>query len=220
MAITDAYKHAFSDVTAFPRNITIDLVSRYAAAFGAIEAGKFIDKLFIEQNRESDYSLRFYDAASKDFKERPDYVKLEIEGGEILEFSSILNVDDSVIFAPPPVLKFSRDKSLVETLVNDDDAVIIERWGSKPWQIEIRGLLIDFKNRVYPSDEIKRLNRVWQHPGIINAIGKQFEEKDIDSLYFKDIEFQILEGFPDTIKFKINANAIKAVNWTLLKPNE
>lgn len=51
MAITDAYGKVFSDVAKFPKNVTIDLVSRYAAAFGMLAAGKAIEKVFVEKKR-------------------------------------------------------------------------------------------------------------------------------------------------------------------------
>ena len=113
---------------------------------------------------------------------------------------------------------FSQDKSLIETEVNDDDPIIVERWGTKPWDITINGLLIDVKNRVYPFDEIKRLNENWQKNGIVKVVGKQFTAREIDSLYFRSISFTAVEGYQDTVQFTINASSIKAVNFTLLKP--
>lgn len=136
-----------------------------------------------------------------------------------LKFSAILHGDREGIFAPPLLLGFSREKSLIETEVNDDNPVVIERWGTKPWDITINGLLIDLDNRVYPSNEIRRLNQNWQFNGVVKAIGKQFEELDIDTIYFRSISFTRVEGYQDTVQFTINASSINAVNFTLLKPN-
>ncbi|AUX17161.1 hypothetical protein AQ623_01685 [Flavobacterium columnare] len=108
---------------------------------------------------------------------------------------------------------------MIETEVNDDDPIVIERWGTKPWDITMNGLLIDLENRIYPSDEIRRLNQNWKYNGLVKVIGKQFEERDIDSLYFKSISFTSVEGYQDTVQFTINASSIRAVNFTLLKPN-
>ncbi|WP_418253678.1 DUF6046 domain-containing protein [Flavobacterium columnare] len=116
-------------------------------------------------------------------------------------------------------LLVSQEKSLIETEVNDDDPIVIERWGTKPWDITMNGLLIDLENRIYPSDEIRRLNQNWKYNGLVKVIGKQFEERDIDSLYFKSISFTSVEGYQDTVQFTINASSIRAVNFTLLKPN-
>lgn len=197
MALTDSYKNVFEGVTGFPKNITIDLVGRYAAAFGMMAAGKAIEKVFSDV----------------------EYSKMVIPGLEPLEFSAVLHGDRGNLFAPPLLLGFSQEKSFIEGEVNDDDPVVVERWGMKPWDITINGLLIDLDNRIYPSDEIRRLNQNWKYHGVVKVIGRQFEEKDIDSLYFRSINFTVVEGYQDTVQFSINASSIKAVNFTLLKPN-
>lgn len=215
MAITDAYNKVFNDVTEFPKNITIDLVSRYAAAFGMMAAGKAIEKVFVEKKENKDYGFQFYPLAESTV----EYSKLEIPGTESLEFSAILHGDRGSIFAPPLLFGFSQEKSLIETEVNDDNPIVIERWGTKPWDITINGLLIDLDNRIYPTDEIRRLNHTWKYNGIVKVIGKQFEELDIDTIYFRSISFTRVEGYQDTVQFSINASSINAVNFTLLKPN-
>ncbi|WP_268848146.1 DUF6046 domain-containing protein [Flavobacterium aestivum] len=215
MPITDAYKHVFNDVVAFPSNITIDLVARYAAAFGMMAAGAAIEKVFVEKTKNKDYNFQYFPIQDGSV----DYVKMVVPGQEALEFSTVLHGDRGNVFAPPLLIGFSQEKSLIETEVNDDDPIVIERWGTKPWDITINGILIDLDNRIYPTDEIRRLNRNWKYNGVVKVIGKQFEEKDIDSLYFRSINFTAVEGYQDTIQFTINASSIKAVNFTLLKPN-
>jgi hypothetical protein len=216
MPITDAYKNVASDVAALSKNITIDLVARYAAAFGMMAAGKAIEKVFVEKKENKDYNFQYYPMAQDDL----EYSQFQIPGLEALTFNSVLAGDNGdVIFAPPLLMGFSQEKSLIETEVNDDDPIIVERWGTKPWDITINGLLIDLDNRIYPSDEIRRLNKNWQYNGVVKVVGKQFEERDIDSLYFRSISFTAVEGFQDTVQFSINASSIKAVNFTLLKPN-
>lgn len=215
MALTDSYKNVFEGVTGFPKNITIDLVGRYAAAFGMMAAGKAIEKVFVEKSNNKDYSFETYPLIDSDV----EYSKMVIPGLEPLEFSAVLHGDRGNLFAPPLLLGFSQEKSFIEGEVNDDDPVVVERWGMKPWDITINGLLIDLDNRIYPSDEIRRLNQNWKYHGVVKVIGRQFEEKDIDSLYFRSINFTVVEGYQDTVQFSINASSIKAVNFTLLKPN-
>lgn len=215
MAITDSYKKVFNDVTGFVPNITIDLASRYAAAFGAMAVGRLIDRVMIEKKSESDYEFQYYPSMSENI----EYIKFEIPDLDPLEFSAVLREGESNVFAPPLMMNFYTEKSLIETEVNDDDPIVIERWGTKPWEIQIKGLLIDLENRIYPTDQIKRLTRNWSYNGVVKAVGLQFEEKEIDSVYFKSIEFNGVEGYQDTIQFTINARSIKAVNFTLLKPN-
>lgn len=177
----------------------IELAKRYAAAFGMMAIGAKINTFF-----ESDF----------------EYVKLEVPDLEPLEFAKVLHGDKGNIFAPPLLMSFSQEKNLIETEVNDADPIIVERWGTKPWDITMSGLLIDLNNRIYPSDEIRRLNKNWQYNGVIKVVGKQFEERDIDTIYFRSIEFSGVEGYADTISVTINASSIRAVNFTLAKPKQ
>lgn len=212
----ESYKKVFNDVVTFPTNITIDLAARYGAAFGMLAVGKAIDKAFIEKKGSKDFNFETFPTV----EDSVEYVKMEVPEKDALEFSAILHGDKGSIFAPPLLMSFSQDKNLVETEVNDDDPVVVERWGTKAWDISINGLLIDLINRVYPSDEIRRLNKNWQYNGVVKVIGRQFEELDIDSLYFRSINFTRVEGYQDTVQFTINASSIKAVNFTLLKPKK
>lgn len=214
MARTDAYGKIFSDVGGFTQNITIDLAARYAAAFGMMAVGKVIDRVMLEQKSENDYGFEVYPQMSGNF----EYSKFEVPGIDPLIFDSILHGSPGNIFAPPLLMGFTQDKSLIETEVNDDDPIVVERWGTKPWDISINGLLIDLNDRMYPTDEIRRLNQNWRYNGVVKVIGTQFEELDIDSVYFRSISFTRVEGYADTVQFSINASSIKAVNFTLLKP--
>lgn len=215
MSITDPYKKILNDVTELPKNITIDLAARYAAAFGMMAAGKLIETVFVEKIENKDYNFQYYPLSES----AVEYSKFEIPGLEALEFSSVLYGDRGNIFAPPLLIGLSQEKSLIETEVNDDDPIVIERWGTKAWDITMNGLLIDLDNRIYPTDEIRRLNQNWKYNGVVKVVGKQFEELDIDSVYFRSISFTRVEGYQDSIQFSINASSIKAVNFTLLKPN-
>uniref|UniRef100_UPI00129CA6E4 DUF6046 domain-containing protein n=1 Tax=Ornithobacterium rhinotracheale TaxID=28251 RepID=UPI00129CA6E4 len=51
------------------------------------------------------------------------------------------------------------------------------------------------ENRIYPQERISQLETFFSINDIINVEGVQFEDKRIDSLYFKNISFEILEGF-------------------------
>ena len=117
-------------------------------------------------------------------------------------------------------MTFTKEKALIETETNGDDNVIIERWTTKPWEIEIKGILIDLENRQYPSDKIRELHQLFKINDILDAYGIQFEEKDIEAIYLKSLSITPTEGFADTVQFSLSASAIKSVSWTLDQPNE
>jgi len=189
----------------------VDLASRYASAFGMLLAGKMLEKAFLSEVNTKDYKLDYYPFVEVDF----EYVKFENSNLEPLVFSSVLKGSAGKIFAPPLMMEFSQEKSFVETRVNDSDSVIVERWGTKPYQINIKGILIDLENRTYPSEKIRELNKNWKQNKPIKVVGQQFEELDIHSIYFRSISFKRVEGFQDTLQFNINAQSINEVNFII-----
>ena len=195
-------------------SIIIDLASRYAAAFGIVKASEMMSAVSLTKE-DNKYQLDFFD----DFNPTTEDIRLRYNGEE-LRFFSMLSGDSSNVFAPPLKLDFRREKDLVETQTNGDDNMIVERWGTKPWEITMTGLLIDVENRQYPTEQIRKLHKIFKHNNVIEVVGMLFEEKDIDTIYFKEVSIAPLEGFSDTVQFTFTASSIKEVNFSLLKPNQ
>lgn len=194
-------------------SIVIDLAGRYAAAFGIVKASEMMSKVVLTKE-DNKYELDFFD----DFNPVTEDVRLRYDGQE-LKFFTMLSGDSSSVFAPPLMLDFRREKDLVVTETNGDDNVIVERWGTRPWEISIRGILIDVENRQYPTEQIRKLHRMFKYNNVIEVIGVLFEEKDIDIIYFTEVSITPMEGYSDTVQFSLTASSLKEVNWTLLKPN-
>lgn len=119
------------------------------------------------------------------------------------------------VLAPPMMLEFSREKDLIETKVNGSDNVVVERWGTKPWDVEMRGILVDMNDKHYPNRLIEQLNEFFEIDDIIEVEGLQFEDKKIESIYFKSLRFTPVEGYQDTIQFTLSASAIKPIEFNV-----
>lgn len=203
-------------------SIVINLAARYGSAFGIMAVNKAINQT-IATRVENDYQIEIYADIDDAFEEikflYTDKTKIKpVE--KSLKFGKMLENDGSgSIYAPPLMINFSREKNLIETNVSGSDDVVIENWGTKPWNIDMQGILIDIENRHYPSKKITELTRIFEHNDIIKVIGKQFLDKDIYSIFIRNISISPVEGFQDTIQFTINASSIKEVSWTLLEPN-
>lgn len=195
-------------------SIVINLAARYAAAFGIIAISNKINQV-VAIKEDNKYQVEVYE----DFDDTFEEVYLEYNNKE-LKFSGMLEGDTSSVYAPPLMMNFSREKNLIETNVSGGDSVVIERWGTKPWNIDIRGILIDTEAHNYPSEKIKELCRLFDYNDIISVVGRQFYEKDIKSIYLKSVDVTPVEGFADTIQFTLKASSINPVTYTLLKPNE
>ena len=195
--------------------VIINLGERYAAAFGLLATAGKPDKAHIDK----DYKLTFFDESDASVAD----VSMQFDGKEIafgqIPFIASGDNRQKKLFAPPPLVSFNRQQHHIETPINGSDAVVVERWGMKSWDIRINGLLIDVENRQYPSEYIRNLNRLFSYKGVVDVSGSQFEDKDIDSIYFKSISIQPIPGYADTVKFSLTARSINAVGFTLLNPN-
>lgn len=194
------------------REIVIDLASRYAAAFGLLAVNDLSAALLKKQeNSKKDYSIELYPKDTSKFDETTLSYK-----GESLRFGGMIQ-KKAEVFAPPLLIDFSRSKQLVETKVNGTDNIVIERWGTAPWTVEMRGILVDVDNHHYPADSIEQLCDFFEINDIIEVEGVQFDDKKIDSLYFKDIKINPVEGFQDTIQINLSASSIRPVEFNIFK---
>lgn len=193
----------------------IDLAARYAAVFGAMALQEKAYRNAVLIREDNDYKVELYPK----FDQSIENIKLEWEN-QALEFNNIFMIDGETYFAPPPIITFVREKNLVTTEISGSDSVVIERWGTNPWEIDITILLIDMNNRQYPSEWIRKVSKLFDYNGVIRVEGVQFEEKDIDSIYLEKIDIKSVDNFSDTIQVQLTAKSIREVFYNLLKPND
>ncbi|MEQ3500599.1 DUF6046 domain-containing protein [Tenacibaculum sp. SSH1-16] len=201
-------------------SIVINLAERYQAAFGINAKGVSVNFAVVnaQENEElelsnSDYSVEYYGDYNKDSEK----VIFQFDAQKLV-FTEMLSGDDSNIYAPPLIMSFSREKQLIETEPSGSDDFVVERWSTSPWIIDIRGVLIDVKNRQYPKDKINQLTRLFQFNDVVKVVGEQFYAHEIDSIYFTSVNVTPVEGFQDTIQINLSAKSKKGVFYTLLKP--
>ncbi len=206
--------HYRSKTKTMNESVIINLSERYALAFGAVMAGEVANRYFIATKQNNEYSVETYPAYNNDFEK----VKFKYSD-KVLEFASMMQGDNKNIFAPPLIIKFSRTKKLIETHAKGSDNIIVERWGTNSWNINISGILVDMENKYYPSGKITELHKFFAHNDIISVSGMQFAEKEIDSFYLKSVDIEPITGFSDTIKFSLSARSIKAVGYSLINPD-
>lgn len=200
-------------------SIVLNLAARYAAAFGIVAVSNKINQAIVNRD-ENKYSVDIYEDFDEAFEQVIFSYNTEEKKTE-LNFATMLHGDgNGSVYAPPLMINFSREKNLIETEVSGGDNVVIERWGTKPWDIDIKGVLIDVENRKYPTEKIEELCKFFEFNNIIRVDGQQFFEKNIDSIYLKSISITPVEGFQDTMQFSLSARSVKEVTYTLLKPNE
>ncbi|CAA0144731.1 conserved hypothetical protein [Tenacibaculum maritimum] len=207
-------------------SVIINLAARYGAAFGINAISKSFNHVVLNKDykletegssevfeNDKDYNIEYYGEYDKE----ADKVVFKYDGQELV-FSEMLTGDNSNIYAPPLIISFSREKKLIETEASGSDNVVVERWATKSYSIDVRGILIDVENRQYPADKVSQLSDFFEYNNVIKVVGEQFYDKNIDTIYISSISITPVEGFQDTIQFSFSARSIKGVNYTLLKP--
>ncbi|GIJ95150.1 hypothetical protein CAPN002_23680 [Capnocytophaga stomatis] len=190
-------------------SIVINLAARYAAAFGIVAVSNAMHQVVVTKE-DNKYGVDYFSNDSDFQKVIFEYDKTK------LEFNSMINGGETSVFAPPPTLSFSRQKNLVETEISGSDTVVIERWGTKQWDISVQGILVDMDNHRYPDSEIQDIVQLFEYNGIIKVVGEQFYDKGIDSIYIQSVDIRGVEGYSDTIQYTISAKSIKEVGFNLL----
>lgn len=193
--------------------VSIDLSKRFASAFGLLAKNTQPTAVDVERSN-GNYRLEFFNRIDAQFEDVSfTYPQTTIN------FAAIpFNKEVGNILAPPPLISFSRQKQLIETPINDSDNVVVERWGTRPWEIRIRGLLIDVENHHYPEQKVQELYRLFEYNGVVDVSGTQFFDKQINSLYFTAIEINGVQGYQDTVQYNITAKSINPVGFTLINP--
>ena len=120
-----------------------------------------------------------------------------------------------LFYSPCPMLSFKRTKNIVKTIVDGSDSEVIESFGCKSWDIIIEGILVDLDAHTYPSDKVQQLRALFEINDILEVMDNQIcEDLRIQSIYIDDLqELKFVEGFNDTIKFKMKAYSIKPLEF-------
>lgn len=142
-----------------------------------------------------------------------DEVKL-YRGWEEYLFSFKAPGEGSVL-ATPPFLSLKRSKTLVETEVDNSDIVVVERYGTKPYEIAWRGLLIDMDGHTFPLDKMEAIHKIFEVNAEWNVSSEILNALGIASLYIRSMSIDFVEGYEDTISYTFDARAIKPLEYQM-----
>ena len=207
-------------------NVNIDLAGRYSSAFGFL-ASNIIPRV---PGIFNPYRFEAYQEGDTEFEDITlaysgitlNFASLPIAKAGLASAFTTPKTASNNIIAPPPIISFSRKKNLIITDVNDSNgfgADVVERWNNAPWEIRMRGILIDTETHNYPTELVKIVSRLFSFGGTIDVAGTQFTEKDISYMNITSIDINPVVGFADTIQFSLTARSAIDVGWTLTEPN-
>ena len=145
-----------------------------------------------------------------------DEVLLYRDKEEYLFAYRSLSEEHSEVFATPPMLSMKRAKKLVITPIDNSDVEVVERYGTEPWEITWRGLLIDMENHEFPIDKMEALNKIFEVNGAWNVASEILQKVGIEAIYIKDISIDFVEGFEDTISYTLTTRQMKSLEYQLI----
>lgn len=205
----------------------IDIGERFLAGFGFLAKNITPRLLEVGFNGKFIYKdIDVYEDASRTFDEL--YLignGFNIRFGAMPFLSGNFGIFDDIItesevkdniFAPPPMISFSKAKKLGITEVNDSDTEVIETYSKGSWIIKIQGILVDMTNHTYPSKWVKKLNQIFDNQTKPYEVASDImADHNVDQIFFTNIESAGIQGFTDTWKFTLTARSIKPVNFEL-----
>lgn len=182
---------------------TVNVSSRLAAAgFGEVvkdESGMNIAVFTIDKNSTFDEVLLYRD--DKEY---------------LFAYRSISD-DYTDVFATPPMLSLKRAKKLVVTPIDNSDIEVVERYGTEPWEMTWRGLLIDLDNHNFPLEKMKQINSIFEVNGVWNVASEILQNIGIEAVYIRDVSLDFVEGFEDTISYQFSMRSIKPLEYQLIQ---
>ncbi|OFX62698.1 MAG: hypothetical protein A2066_18875 [Bacteroidetes bacterium GWB2_41_8] len=192
-----------------------DFSGRLQAAFGfvaATTATRLAQKAFGDVVKKSDLNVDVYVMSREaTFDEVTLY-----SGSETYHFAYRSMAEQySEVFATPPMLSLKRAKKLVITPIDNSDIEVVERYGTEPYEITWRGLLIDMENHEFPIDKMEALNRIFEASREWMVSSEILQKVGVLALYIRDIQIDFVEGFEDTIAYTMTTRAIRPVELQL-----
>lgn len=119
------------------------------------------------------------------------------------------------VFATPPMFSLRRAKKLIITEIDNSDIEVVERYGTEPYEITWRGLLIDMDNHRFPLDKLDEINRIFEVNAEWNVSSQILNKVGVEAVYVKDLNIEFVEGYEDTVAYTMVTRAIKPLEYQL-----
>lgn len=203
--------------------MNFDFSGRYQTAFGftpghissaLIEAG--FDRA-IKQRHNTNFQASVY---VLDNDTHFDEVMLYNDSDQYLFAYRELAEEYSEVFATPPIISLKRGKRLIITPIDNSDIEVVERFNTEPYQITLKGLMIDMEEHRFPLDKLEKLNDIFEVNSIWKVSSEILAAVRVDSIVIQDIDIEFVEGYEDTIAYNISARATKSIEYQLINESK
>lgn len=140
-------------------------------------------------------------------------------GDKLLNFkNTVLTKGGSLgnIFAPPPMLSWSKSVNVEVTVIDGTDAEVVERFGAGQWDIMFEGVLVDMENHEFPIGKLAEIREFFEIADAKDVTSEILNDGlNVKSIWFKTFSGSGVAGFADTIRYSIPARSIVPVEFYL-----
>lgn len=208
-----------------------DLGARYQAAFGAI-SGNESHELHRAAFADSVNKAEVYILDTRSTFEQATFRSSNNKNGITFGSTGFLPTDQKrkengahvlKVFAPPLMCTFRKRKRIDVTILdgagddNNKAGETVENYGHEPWNIYMRGILIDMENHNHPGAALKSLIDMFNVDAPWSVEGETFAAHKVSTVYFSEIDSEGVAGFQDTWAFTLTAHSINPVEYSFSK---
>jgi len=212
----------------------IDLLTRYQAAFGVVGSrfhyadGTIQASASINVNRFSPPAALSAQGKQNRFASPALYstnnycfADMELVCGDFSialgQFDHSIRTADSTAFIAPPMISLSREKVINVSKPDRGEGEVVENFSKRSWEIEIKGLIVDMENHVYPSTQVRKLRQFFDIDDVFDvAQCPLLSDVGIKALYLTDFsDLSGVEGFQDTLSYTFKARSFQPVAFQL-----
>ena len=199
----------------------IDLSSRFRSAFG-ITSSFASDVVANNQSTSNSYSDADFFVPKGTKTTGTNYLAELYDGERVYDLLSLSSANNSLNLEMIVMLSLSRSKRVVTTVINQDQegglpsGEVVESFGWLPWEISIKGLLVNMETKAYPLAQLKQLNRMADVHDTLAVESEFLNEMKIYSTYITKFSLVRENQFPDTQAFTLNMKSHATIEALIL----
>lgn len=113
------------------------------------------------------------------------------------------NTVTSMYLPHATVAELSRAKNIVTTQLQGRNGTVKEYISMGDWQISLRGFIIDYENDLYPEEDVRRMNDIFEKDKALKINSKLLSLIGVTRIVVTDIKFPSMEGFQNVQPFEL-----------------
>jgi len=140
---------------------------------------------------------------------------LSILGTPIYEQIQLISRGKEYLFPDWPLIDISAHKIIVKTAIKTKPGTVKEFISMDDYQVNIRGILVNYNSEDYPYDLVKDLHEVFKIDEELQVVSPVLNLLDIHSLVIEDIRLPEVEGYNNIQPFVLQCLSDRTVELVI-----